>query len=223
MPSTPIIPAIIPESLARLRDTLARVSFAAAVQVDVVDGAFAPTTSWPYGTGEAAGSPADAREFFEPFLLEVDLMVARPEEQLDVWCAAGASRLVVHLESTERMDDILEHARTHNYALGLAFDDDTPLARVRPYLGRVAFVQCMGIDRVGAQGEPFERRVLDNIRALKASCPGLRVQVDGSVNRETLLLLAAAGAERFVVGSAILAADNPRAAYEELCALVSMK
>lgn len=216
-----VVPAIIPESLAHLREELTRVSFAPAVQVDVVDGVFAPRVSWPYGKGEQTGSPTEARELLAPFALEVDLMVERPEEHLDEWLAAGASRLVVHLESTECMEDILDHARTHPYALGLAFDDDTPLAQVRPYLGRVAFIQCMGIDHVGAQGEPFERRVLDNIRALKASCPGLSVQVDGSVNRDTLLLLAAAGAERFVVGSAILGADDPRAAYEELCTLAS--
>lgn len=211
-----IIPAIIPESLTHLRTMLDRVPFAPAVQVDVIDGIFAPQVSWPYGEGERAGDPMDVKADFSLFEIEIDLMVEKPEAHLDRWVSAGAQRIVVHIESTEYMDDIVTHADVHGYTLGIAFDDDTALDVVVPYLSRVGFVQCMGIDVVGAQGEPFEPRVLENIRALHTQFPNLLIQVDGSVNMETIVLLRDAGASRFIAGSAIMKAEHPQEAYEQL-------
>lgn len=215
-----IIPAIIPQSRTHLREQLARVPFAPAVQIDVIDGVFAPHTSWPYGTGERSGVPADIRDFGAP-PFEIDLMVAAPETHLDSWVEAGAARIVVHLESTERMEDILAHRRVHGYALGIAADDDTSIDRLHPYLTDGVFVQCMGIDKVGAQGEPFEPQVLANIRALRERYPDLAISVDGSVNEATIGALRDAGATRFVVGSAIFNTDDPVAAYHRLSALLA--
>lgn len=213
-PST-IIPAIIPRSLPHLRDMLERIRpCASAVQIDIIDGIFAPEASWPYREG---GSPEEVAELTKDFVVEVDLMVSRPEEVLEAW--RGVSRIVVHLESTERMEDILAHRATAGYELGLAFDDDTPRAALEPYIQRVDFIQCMGIDQVGTQGEPFEPQVLKNIRALRAQFPDLFISVDGSVNRETIRALRAAGASRFVVGSAIFGAEDACAAYRELSVL----
>jgi len=218
--SSAIIPAIIPQSLAHLGGLLARIPFAPAVQMDVIDGVFAPQVSWPYGTGEAAGAPENIRALITQEV-EVDLMVTAPEVHLDHWLAAGATRLVVHLESTERMADIVTHRRVHGYMLGIASDDDTSVEDLFPYLEEGVFVQCMGIDAVGAQGEPFEPRVLENIRALRTRYPDLEISVDGSVNEETISALRDAGANRFVAGSAIFAADNPEAVYRKLLSLVS--
>lgn len=216
-----ILPAIIPQSLAHLEAQLALVPFAPSIQIDVIDGVFAPQISWPYGTGAVAGAPSEIRPYAARHTLEIDLMVRAPEVHLDEWLAAGAARLVVHLESTERMSDILAHRREYGYELGIACDDDTPVTHLFPYVEEGVFVQCMGIDTVGAQGMPFDPQVLANIRILREAHPALTISVDGSVNEDTILLLVDAGATRLVAGSAIFNTENPQVAYERLQTLVA--
>jgi ribulose-phosphate 3-epimerase len=217
-----LVPAVIPQSRAHVAETVRLVrTFATALQVDVVDGQFAPQTSWPYGEGDMAGSPRDIADLLDGLEIEVDIMALRPETALDAWADIGVRRIVVHAESTQELHAAIAHARGRGYALGLAFDDDTPIDRIAPYLSEVSFVQCMGIDHVGAQGEPFEERVLHNIEAIKSRFPALPISVDGSVNAETLPRLKAAGASRFIAGSAIFNTENPRAAYEQLAAIAA--
>jgi ribulose-phosphate 3-epimerase len=78
----------------------------------------------------------------------------------------------------------------------------------------------MGIARIGSQGNPFDERVLERIRALKSLYPDLEVSIDGSVRAETLPSLIEAGATRFAVGSAILHAEDPEEAYRTLSSIV---
>lgn len=214
-----IIPAIIPKSLAHLRETLASVSgFAREVQVDIVDGQFVPFTSWPYGAGEQVSDLAAVSSVFD---IEVDLMVQNPEAVLPEYIAAGAKRVVVHIESVTDIEAILSHRAAHEYMLGLSLNNDTPLDAITPYLSHVDFVQCMGIAQIGAQGASFDERVLERISTLRETNGMLEISVDGSVNEETLQKLFAAGANRFAVGSAILAADNPEAVFAHLSELIA--
>ncbi len=217
-----VIPAIIPQSLAQLRDTVNLVrQFASSIQVDVVDGVFATPASWPYGEGEKYGEVRDVADLFTGLDVELDLMVSRPHTRLQDWVAAGAKRVVVHFESVDDPVSVLSEIRLLGAVPGLAFDDDTDMESLMTALSHTEFVQCMGIDRVGSQGQPFEPKVLENIRAIRAAFPRLPVSVDGGVNETTLPLLKAAGATRFITGSAILFADDPRAAYISLQAMAN--
>ena len=65
----------------------------------------------------------------------------------------------------------------------------------------------MGIDQVGIQGQPFDRRVIELIKAIKDKYPQMKVGVDGSVNKNTLKDLVLAGADTFSIGSALLNGD----------------
>jgi pentose-5-phosphate-3-epimerase len=77
----------------------------------------------------------------------------------------------------------------------------------------------MGIKHIGSQGQPFDERVLERVAKLRALYPSRTISIDGSVNRETLPQLKAAGADRFVSGSAILNQPDPVLAYTELTLL----
>jgi ribulose-phosphate 3-epimerase len=85
------------------------------------------------------------------------------------------------------------------------------------------YVELMGIDEIGRQGQPFDERVLQRIRDIKAKYPDLEVSIDGSVNEDTLPRLKEAGADRFVVGSAILNAENPEAMHKKLSRLAEQE
>lgn len=215
-----IVPAVIPSSRQQLDATLEILKgFASHVQVDIVDGVFANPTSWPYS--EESGIEAALETLrFDDVSVEFDLMIQNPEETLDTWLKTKPSRIIVHIESTNNLDTVLAHAKVHEYELGLACNNDTDLG-VLHEIDREAvdFVQLMGIAEIGSQGQPFDERVLERVREVKEAFPELPVSIDGGVNKETLPLLREAGADRFVAGSAILKADDPEAAYQELVQL----
>lgn len=207
-----IIPAIIPQSLTHLEESLLLVNdFAESVQIDIVDGKFVPFTSWPYIENE---SPDALRETADLYDVEVDLMVVEPETVIGAYVDLGVDRIVVHLESTSSLEEILtHHEQVGGYQLGLSILNDTPLEDLLPYVERVEYVQLMGIKDIGSQGQPFDVRVLDRIKALKSEYPQLEISIDGSVNAETLPQLREAGADRFVSGSALLGAENPKETF----------
>lgn len=209
-----IIPAIIPQSFEHLTHTLEAVApFTRAVQIDVVDGIFVPFTSWPYSEN---AQPEAMREVIQGFDVEIDLMVQEPEKVAEAYLKAGATKLVVHLESTTHLEEIVALKATYSFMLGLSIESDTEVSVLTNALEHAEYVQLMGIAKIGSQGQPFDIRVLTRIRELKAVYPALVISIDGSVNKETLPLLVDAGAERFVAGSSILGAENLQEAYEAL-------
>jgi len=216
-----IVPAVIPTSLEHVFATAKRVKpFVREFQIDVVDGVFVPFVSWPYGTGEAAGQPKDIRSLSTMFDIEIDLMVDAAEEELPRFIAAGVKRVVIHLESYDDVEAARVLCDEAHVLLGVAAGNDTPLALFLDALEHAQFAQCMGIARIGTQGQVFDMRVLERIRAVRAKFPELPVAVDGSVNRDTLLTLRAHGVSRFIVGSALMSSENIAATYAELSALV---
>ena len=214
-----IIPAVIPTSREHLLETLGLFSsFASEAQVDIVDGSFVPSVSWPYV--ETHDLETAFSDLLLPMPIELDLMIKSPEATLDSWNRLAPVRIVVHIESTENLESIFEHRKNNAYKLGLALNNDTPLEKILSIDRKdYDYVELMGIDVIGVQGQPFDESVLDRIRTIKAVHPDLEISIDGSVNETTVPLLREAGADRFVVGSAILNAENPAKMYEKLSAL----
>ena len=218
-----IIPAIMPANTTDLQSKLAQVvGLAPAVQIDIMDGKFVKNVSWPYSEDEGyfqeilnenAGLP-----YWDQFDFEVDLMVMRPEEVINDWISAGVRRIVVHEESTDNLDRLLKDFRQRfpkneqpdvfDCEIGIAQNNETPIESLFPFLDRIDFIQLMGIAEIGVQGNPFDERVLDKIRALRAHAPRIIISVDGAVSLDTAPELIAAGANRLVAGSAIFKSEN---------------
>ncbi len=212
----PIVPAIIPRSSEEVKSLLSRLDFSPEIHLDVVDGKFVPFTSWPY---EPIGSPSEIMPETDKFTLEVDLMVNNPIVAAKDWMAAGADMLVFHVESIN-LETFKHFIQETSISIGVSALNDTPLETLLPYVGLADYVQLMGIAKIGSQGQDFDKRVLARIAAIKQNFPKQAITIDGSVNKDTAVLLKEAGADRLVVGSAIISATNPLAAYLELTALV---
>ncbi len=234
-----IIPAILPKNLEDLRDKMARVSgLTPLVQIDVCDGKFVPSKSWPYVKGgmdefteikaEDEGFP-----FWDSLDFEVDLMVRKPEEVVHDWVMAGAKRLVLHLESAPNILDTIENLRAEygtaknssfGLEIGVALDIQTPNEGVHGILDLIDengdsiidFVQFMGIDNIGFQGQEFDDRVLEKISDLRQSYPTMPISVDGGVSFDNASDLISAGATRLISGSAIFESDDIAQAIEDL-------
>jgi ribulose-phosphate 3-epimerase len=209
---TEIIPAILPKDFAELQDKIEFVrGQVKTVQIDICDGQFVHNATWPYKKHddsfdrilkEEEGLPG-----WESLDYEFDLMVNKPEEVISDWIIAGAARIVIHAEAT---GDLLAamNAVPETVEVGLALNIETDISQIADFKDKIKFVQCMGIDHVGFQGQEFDAKVIEKIKAIKAKYPDLPVSVDGGVSLETAPLLKAAGADRLVIGSAIFNSDN---------------
>ena len=199
-----VIPAVLPHNWSELEEGLRRVrSLAPLVQIDVVKDIFA------------------GREFlpmWEELDFELDLYID-PEEFAARAVGLGASRVVVHerQQKARRALEVLKPLRGCDYptAVGLALRPSDLPAALDSYAGLFDYVQVMGIDKEGEQGQEFDPRAIELVRSLRAAHPALFIQVDGhAAGHEGEL--ARAGASRLVVGSAIVRADNPEAAFKEI-------
>lgn len=218
-----IVPAILPTSREDLEGKLSLLEgLVDSVQIDIVDGVFASPASWPYATGTKEFADGvlngQALPFLGRFNFEIDLMVRDAEQVTGLWIAAGAQRLVIHAESTQYLPKVItdlqvRYGHAKDFApdllsFGLAVGVETDLSMLAPFMHTVDFVQFMGIASIGKQGQPFDRRVLDKIRAFRSTYPDIVVQVDGAVSLETLPSLLNVGVDRLIVGSGIWKAPN---------------
>jgi len=220
-----IIPAIMPKDYEDLDEAMSLfVGVVPLVQLDIMDGKFVPARTWPYPKDEhfdAITSEEEGMPRWEDINFEVDLMINDPELAVPKWVSAGASRIIVHVEGMRDFEKIRSAVPEGLIELGLAINTTTPLSAIEPYLDRINFVQCMGIEHIGFQGQPFDARVLDHVRALRVMRPHMPISIDGSVNFETARKLVDAGATRLVSGSAILEADDFTQAIAKMEDLVS--
>ena len=218
-----IIPAIMPRDYNDLSGTMGLfVGVVPMVQLDIMDGKFVPSRTWPYPHDsffDAIVKEEQGMPHWEDLDFEVDLMIENPEAWTTKWVSAGARRIIVHVESMQEFE-IIRSAVPSLVELGLAINTTTPISAIEPYLDRVEFIQCMGIARIGFQGEAFDERVLEHIRAIRALRPEMPISVDGAVNFETAKRLVEAGATRLVSGSAILASGDIEGAIDTLKDLV---
>lgn len=191
------------------------------IQIDIVDGIFAPSVSWPFTEPNPKSDFLKIKEFSKYFSLEVDCMCMRPEAYLDVFVEIGVSRVIVHAGSTTEYEKCITHARAHGYKIGLAVLNTSDPKLFDTYATYFDFVQVMGIESVGTQGQPFDESTLKTVSLLRTKYPHLEIAVDGSVNESTIVKLKEAGANRFAPGSAIAKSPDPLAAYKKLYGLVS--
>ncbi|NCU28940.1 MAG: hypothetical protein EOM85_04725, partial [Candidatus Moranbacteria bacterium] len=91
-----------------------------------------------------------------------------------------------------------------NVEIGLAINTTTNISKLDKFINHIDFVQCMGIENIGFQGQPFDERVLEQISSIHKKYPEIPVSVDGSVNEQTAQKLIDSGATRLVTGSALL-------------------
>ena len=210
-----IIPAILPKSYLDLEDHLARVQgVTKAVQIDVVDGIFAPNTTWPYvgrDSFETILSEENGLPFWEDFDFEIDLMVQNSKDAALEWIRAGASKIIIHIESPDDRGalEAIQDVRTGEVPVEviLAISQETPVEKLETLAHLASGIQVMGIDHIGFQGEPFDVHTYEKLRTLKEKYPNHALSVDGAVTQDNAKALIDAGATRFVVGSAIWSGD----------------
>ena len=208
-----IIPALLPSSLPELQADVRSLVFAHELQIDLVDGHYVPFSAWPY---EPVGDLTMVESLLASHSIEVDLMVRDQVTAAQQWAQIGAEMVIFHVAgiSFAEVKDFAE--RYTNVSIAIALTTTDPIAVIKQYLPVIDQIQLMGIATIGAQGAPFDERVLDRIKEVRAVNSELSISIDGSMNEQTIPLARAAGADRFVVGSALLRAADRAATFSAL-------
>lgn len=151
-------------------------------------------------------------------IFDAHLMIAQPERYVEDYLRAGCEAVTIHMEATQQPAAILERLRASDCVAGLAINPDTPFSRLQPLLLLCDLVLVMSV-QPGFGGQAFQPQVLDKVRRLRDEAgPELIVSIDGGIGPKTIAAAAEAGADLFVVGSAIFDRPDYRDALADLTA-----
>lgn len=189
------------------------------LHIDVMDGHFVPNITFGIPVIKSLRPVTNA-------YFDVHLMIDRPERFVRDFISAGADLLCVHLEATEKIEEIAAAVHEAGKAFAIALKPATPAEAVRPYLKLCDMVLVMTVEP-GFGGQKFMADMMPKVSAVRRMREeaglSFHIQVDGGINLETLDTAAAAGANVFVAGAAIFAkgqtAQNVRRFAEHLSVL----
>lgn len=219
---TKVLPAIIPVNKQQLEEEINLVAhFADLIQVDISDGVFTNTRTWPYNGQdrdyfEKLKTEDEGWPKWEDVDVELHLMVKNPETVLEEWIATGVSSIVAHIEATDDFQKVIDVCREKNVSVGLAMKPNTEIEKIEKFVPQVDFIQVMGSDLLGKHGVELEEKSLEMIKSLRAKYPDSIIAIDIGVTEENAETLVDAGVNKLISGGTILNSDNPKEVFEFL-------
>jgi pentose-5-phosphate-3-epimerase len=234
-----IVAALLPENFEHLKNEVEHVQKAVKwVQIDIVDGKFAPTKTWPYNQrdfenwqkliDQEIGLPV-----WEKINFEIDMMVLDQIGAAKDWISVGASRVIGHIEAfnknnfgeefildEEKLSEFFALRDDFNVELVMSLNPSTDNSALDSFIDKLDGVQFMGNDRIGYHGVELDEKVLTKISDLRKKMPNLPIGIDIGVNFETLEKLRDAGVTRFSSGSLILKSLTPKETVLEMLDIV---
>ncbi len=171
------------------------------VHVDVMDGHFVPNLTF--------GPPAVAafRKHVKT-VMDVHLMIAPVDPYIDAYAKAGADILTAHIEAGPHIHRTLQAIRAAGMKAGLAINPGTGLDGLENLLPLLDLVCVMTVNP-GFGGQKFID-MTDKVRRLRAliGARPIHIEIDGGMTPETAPLMAAAGADVLVAGSAVFSGGS---------------
>jgi ribulose-phosphate 3-epimerase len=209
-----VAPSILSADFARLGAQVEEVLGAGAtvIHVDVMDGRFVPPiTMGPLVVAALAEQVHDAGA-----VIDVHLMVERPERHVLAFADAGADGITLHVEATPHVHYALAAVRDAGCRAGVALNPGTPPEAVSAVAGVVDLVLCMTVNP-GWGGQSFLEASPGRIERLRAIAgPDAVLEVDGGIGPDTAARCAEAGATLYVAGSAVFGAADAAAAVRAI-------
>jgi ribulose-phosphate 3-epimerase len=213
-----VAPSILSADFGRLQAQVAEVLDAGArvIHVDVMDGHFVPPITIGPLVVSALAEPVRAAGG----MLDVHLMIERPERHVGEFVAAGAHSVTFHAEATPHLAYAAECIRGDGAGVGVAINPGTPPEALSEMAGAIDMALCMTVNP-GWGGQAFIERSPAKLRRLRAIVgEGVALEVDGGMEPDTAARCRGAGASVFVAGSAIFDGPEPGQAYRDIAEAV---
>ena len=211
-----VAPSILAADFARLGAQVEAVMDAGArtIHVDVMDGHFVP----PITMGTLAVDALAEQVHGAGGILDVHLMVERPERHIADFAKAGADNITIHAEATPHLHYVVQAIHEAGCTAGLALCPATPVLVASDLITDLDVLLVMTVNP-GWGGQAFIPQMLEKVRALRARLGADAViEVDGGIDPDTARTCVQAGATWLVAGSAIFGAENPAHAYNQIAA-----
>jgi ribulose-phosphate 3-epimerase len=211
-----VAPSILSADFARLREQVGEVLDAGArmIHVDVMDGHFVP----PITVGPLVVAALREQVQGAGAMLDVHLMIERPERHIPDFVRAGADTITFHAEATPHAAYTAGLLREQGTGVGVAINPATPVGALAEIAGAIDMALCMTVNP-GWGGQPFIAHSLEKIERVRAIVGAdVAVQVDGGIDPRTAPGCRQAGANVFVAGSAIFSSPDPGEAYRAIVA-----
>jgi ribulose-phosphate 3-epimerase len=188
------------------------------IHVDVMDGHFVP----PITVGPNVVAALAPAVHGAGGMLDVHLMIERPERSAADFVSAGADSVTVHAEATPHLAYAVNLLRERGACVGVAINPGTPPEVLTDVAAEIDLALCMTVNP-GWGGQPFIEHSLEKLpRVRQIVGQGVAVEVDGGIDPHTAPRCRAAGASLFVAGSAIFGEPDPAAAYQAIAAATAL-
>ena len=213
-----VAPSILSADFGRLREQVGEVLDAGAriVHVDVMDGHFVP----PITVGPLVVAALREQVGQAGAMLDVHLMIERPERHAAEFVEAGADSITFHAEATPHIAYTANLIRESGACVGLAINPGTAVGALAEVTEIIDLALCMTVNP-GWGGQPFIAHSLDKLPRVRALVGAhVAVEVDGGIESHTAPACRQAGANVFVAGSAIFSAPDPAVSYRAIAASV---
>lgn len=200
-----LAPSILAADFSRLGEQVRQVEQAGVkwLHIDIMDGQFVPTISM--GVPVVASLRKVSSLFFD-----VHIMAQEPAHLVKEFAQAGADMITVHAEACVHLDRTLRLIREQGCRAGVALNPATPVETLEHVLELADMVLIMTVNP-GFGGQKYIPYCTEKIRRIRKLAavkkPGLDIEVDGGINRETIREVLGAGANIIVAGSAVFNGD----------------
>jgi len=199
-----VVPAVLAEKfddfVKRLRQAE---SFTDYVQVDLMDGVFVETRSFP---------PKKINSVETPLSFEVHLMAEDPLGFLKGMEHPGLKKVIFHCETGVNHLDLVSIIRERGLASGVAIKPETELAQCRGIAEQVDTLLFLTVDPC-CYGSPYKPEVLRKIVEARKLFPAKVISADGGVSLDNLKDFFDAGVDYACVGSRIFLQKDPAESY----------
>ena len=196
-----VAPSILSADFTRLGEDVEAVLNAGArvIHVDVMDGQFVPNIT----IGPLVLKALQPLVHGAGALLDVHLMIERPEQFVALFAAAGADVITVHQEACVHLHRVLCQIREAGAAAGIALNPATPLETLAEAREHCDLVVIMSVNP-GFGGQGYIETSTAKLERARAYLPErVAIEVDGGVSSLNAGMLTAAGANLLVAGSAV--------------------
>jgi ribulose-phosphate 3-epimerase len=196
-----IAPSILEADFTRLGEQIAEVEAAGAdwIHVDVMDGHFVPNLTMGPMIVEACRRVTKLP-------LDVHLMIETPEHLLEAFAKAGASSMIVHVETCADIIGTLKTIQSLGCKAGVTLNPATSASRITTALGQADQVLVMTV-HPGYSGQGFMPEMVSKVAEIRCRLDEIHslawLEVDGGISAATISEVREAGADAFVAASAI--------------------